>query len=342
MPRGRVSDVDPVARWLLEATRPIADSAELLGAFANRLLATGFPLARLYVGMRTLHPQVLAISLLWRVGDGRHRGDAARPRHDRDRDLAEQPDAPIYEQRVDELRRRADENRAAALELPDPEELRAEGMTDYLLLPLRFSRRLRSTRSPSRPHRPGGFSEAEIAAIPELLPLLAARARVPRGQAPSPRTLLSTYLGREAGRRVLAGQVRRGDGPDIAAALCLLRSARFHADERGAAARPSSSRMLNEYFATMAAPVEEHGGEVLKFIGDAMLAIFPIADDLDRDRACLHRARRRARRRSSALDELNRGGGRRGEAMDRRPASRCIPAPSCTAISARPTASTSR
>jgi adenylate cyclase len=118
------------------------------------------------------------------------------------------------------------------------------------------------------------------------------------------RTLLSTYLGTEAGRRVLAGQVQRGEGVSTAAAL-------FYCDLRGftqmseALPRAQLIAMLNDYFETMAAPVERHGGEILKFIGDAMLAIFPIADDLDRDRACLT-ALAAAREAVAAMDELNR------------------------------------
>jgi adenylate cyclase len=98
-------------------------------------------------------------------------------------------------------------------------------------------------------------------------------------------TLLSVYLGPEAGSRVLAGSVRRGDGKTIAAAIWLCDMRGF---TRISETLPADEviQLLNDYFETMAGPVTDHGGEVLKFIGDAMLAIFPIADDLDRDRAC--------------------------------------------------------
>jgi adenylate cyclase len=98
--------------------------------------------------------------------------------------------------------------------------------------------------------------------------------------------LLEVYLGRNAGRRVLEGRVKRGDVDSIAAALwyCDLRGFTEMSEEL-----PPDEvvLLLNEYFDCMSGPVHRHGGEVLKFIGDAILAIFPIQDDLDRDRACL-------------------------------------------------------
>jgi adenylate cyclase len=116
-------------------------------------------------------------------------------------------------------------------------------------------------------------------------------------------TLLDTYLGHDAGQRVLAGQIRRGAGVTMAAAI-------FYCDLRGFTALSENMmpdrviELLNDYFGCMAAPVQRLGGEVLKFIGDALLAIFPIADDLDRDRAC-RTALKAARQALAALDELN-------------------------------------
>jgi adenylate cyclase len=98
-------------------------------------------------------------------------------------------------------------------------------------------------------------------------------------------TLLHTYLGREAGRRVLTGSIRRGEATTLAAALwyCDLRGFTQLSDRLE---RDQVVELLDDYFGCMAAPVEAMGGEILKFVGDAMLAIFPMRDDLDRDRAC--------------------------------------------------------
>jgi len=294
-------ELDPVARWLVEETRPIADSPALLAGFANRLVETGLPLARLFVGLRTLHPQVLALSHYWRRG-GAVTEVTPRPHGAMQTDLyLASPVRLIFEHRVDELRRDL-EHATPPFEFPIFAELKAEGITDYLLMPLRFSGDWLNTITIAT-DRPGGFREAELERFRALLPLLALVLEI-REDKRVARTLLSTYLGPEAGRRVLAGQVQRGEGISTAAAL-------FYCDLRGftrmseALPRAQLIAMLNDYFATMAEPVERHGGEILKFIGDAMLAIFPIADDLDRDRACVT-ALAAAREAVAAMDELNR------------------------------------
>src|SRR5438034_3523457 len=131
---------------------------------------------------------------------------------------------------------------------------------------------------------PTGFTDEQIATIVWLVPALAAcsESRSLHGML---KGLLSIYLGPQAGSRVLAGTIKRGEGETIAAAiwLCDLRDFTLLSETL-----PSDEmiRLLDDYFEIMAGPVSEHGGEVLKFIGDAMLAIFPIVDDLDRDRAC--------------------------------------------------------
>src|SRR3546814_6251523 len=106
-------------------------------------------------------------------------------------------------------------------------------------------------------------------------------------------------------QRVLSGLFKRVDGATIAAALwyCDLRGVTSMSE---ALPRDEVIATLNDWFGAMAEPVHAHGGEVLKFIGDAMLAIFPIADDLDRDRAC-HTALNAAQAALAGLDQLNQG-----------------------------------
>lgn len=91
------------------------------------------------------------------------------------------------------------------------------------------------------------------------------------------RTLLETYLGQRTGARVLGGEIRRGDGDDIDAAImfCDLRGSTSLEEKLG---RAAYIQLLNQFFETTSTIVQNHGGEVLKFIGDAILAVFP-ADD---------------------------------------------------------------
>jgi adenylate cyclase len=120
---------------------------------------------------------------------------------------------------------------------------------------------------------PGGFSTAEMGLMRDLLPSYAAVAELK-----ALRTfiggVLRTYVGAEAGRLVLDGQVRRGDVREITAALMLfdLRDFTLMSDRLSPKA---VIRMLNSYFDCVMPPVEQHGGEVVEIMGDGVLAIFP-------------------------------------------------------------------
>ena len=147
-----------------------------------------------------------------------------------------------------ELRRRLADP-ATPREFPILDDLAAEGVTDYLIVPLRFSSRRVNAVSIAT-DRPVGFSDAEIARFENLTPLLALVLEVKETQRFAS-TLLDTYLGHDAGRRVLGGLVQRGDGITLAAALwyCDLRS--FTATTE-TLPRDQIIALLNDYFACMA------------------------------------------------------------------------------------------
>jgi adenylate cyclase len=290
---------DRVATWLLDDARDLADTRTVISDLCQRLLASGFPLYRLFLSIGTLHPQVATIGYQWRRGDSLA---SETPReHGIDRqDVYLRSPIKLIHDGVPEVRRRL-VDLAAPREFPILDDLVAEGVTDYLIVPLRFSSRRVNAVSIAT-DRPGGFSEAELGRFKNLIPLLALVLDVKETRRVAS-TLLDTYLGRDAGRRVLGGLVQRGDGITLAAALwyCDLRS--FTATTE-TLPRDQIIALLNDYFACMVGAVHRHGGEVLKFIGDAMLAIFPIADDLDRDRACVA-ALAAAEDALADLDDLN-------------------------------------
>ncbi|MGH6938707.1 adenylate/guanylate cyclase domain-containing protein [Hypericibacter sp.] len=291
---------DPVAHWLLIDGREQKSSEGLIEGFCRRLADSGFPLFRFFVSVRTLHPQVAAQGFHW----WRNRDQIKIV--PREHGIYEEPaylDSPIrllHERHVSELRRRI-EDPAAPIDFPILKDLKAEGVTDYLALPILFTSGTINTLAIAS-DRPGGFTAQEIAYFKGLLPIFTIALEV-REIKRIASTLLDTYLGHDAGQRVLQGQIRRGAGVTMAAAI-------FYCDLRGFTALSESMapdqviELLNDYFGCMAAPVQALGGEVLKFIGDAMLAIFPIADDLDRDRAC-RTALKAGRQALMALDELN-------------------------------------
>ncbi len=290
------STLTPI-NWLLRVGR-MADTAEdLLGGLCELLVARGIPLERVGIHGRVLHPQVAGIRFLWRRGIG---SEETRYGYDTmESGWETSPLRTVYET-GEPLRRRLTGNPADD-DYPIMPELRAEGLTDYLVAPLEQPSGMRQSCTWGTRH-PNGFTDAQIAAIVELLPALAA-CTDSRSQRRLLKGLLSIYLGPSAGSRVLAGTIRRGEGQTIAAAIWLCDLRDFTATSE-VLPGPELIRLLNEYFELMAGPVEDHGGEILKFIGDAMLAIFPIADDLDRDRAC-RTALTSAKKALERLDEAN-------------------------------------
>jgi adenylate cyclase len=291
---------DPAAHWLLIDGREQRKSEGLIEGFCRRLVESGFPLFRFFVSVRTIHPQVAAQGFHW----WRNRDEVKTV--SREHGIYEETaylDSPIrllHERRISELRRRI-EDPSTPLDFPILKDLKEEGVTDYLALPIQFTSGTINTLAIAS-DRPGGFTAEEIARFKGLLPMFTVAIEV-REIRRLASTLLDTYLGHDAGQRVLAGQIRRGAGVTMAAAI-------FYCDLRGFTALSENMmpdrviELLNDYFGCMAAPVQRLGGEVLKFIGDALLAIFPIADDLDRDRAC-RTALKAARQALAALDELN-------------------------------------
>jgi len=132
--------------------------------------------------------------------------------------------------------------------------------------------------------QPGGFTDAEIEAIQSLIAPLARVAEI-RAWYRVAGNLLTTYVGKNAGERVLAGQIRRGDTEAINAAIWL-------SDMRGftmlADTLPPQDLvdLLNRYFDCQVPAIVEHGGEVLKYMGDGLLAIFPIGAERDFSTIC--------------------------------------------------------
>jgi adenylate cyclase len=285
--------------WLIADGRRLPDAADVIRETARHVANGGDVLARLMVSIRTLHPQVAAITYAWNAANDDveivPRGYSVL---DNDTYLA----SPIRLIHAGEpmIRRRLIDARNSD-DFPILQDLRAAGATDYVVLPLRFSgNRVNVVSFTTR--RPDGFADDEVAALQRLAEVLAL-VLDPLETRRIARALLGTYLGADAGRRVLEGLVRRGDGVTIAAAL-------MFTDMRGfTQLSENSSReqvldTLNQYFDAMTPAVRENGGEVLKFVGDGMLAIFPMHDDLDRDRAC-HAALAAAKAGNAAIDALN-------------------------------------
>ncbi|WP_247881101.1 adenylate/guanylate cyclase domain-containing protein [Skermanella sp. TT6] len=260
--------------WLMEDGRRSASIAALLDAFCKRLIEGGVPLFRAAWQVRMLHPQIRGITFNWlRDRDGveeieREHGTELRPEY------LNSPIGAIIEGGADAMRYRIEQ-----LEPPYPytilDDLKAQGGTDYVAMPMRFSTgRLNVATWTS--NRPGGFTSDQLTLIYDVMPALSTvlETMALRRLAVN---VLDTYVGREAGTRILSGDIRRGTGETLRAVLwyCDLRGFTSLADRLPLA---DLIGLLNGYFEIMGGVVQARGGEILKFIGDAMLAIFPLPE----------------------------------------------------------------
>jgi adenylate cyclase len=263
-----------IDRWILGEGPHIDSDAELFDELCWRLLGDGVPLWRATLHMGTLHPLIRGVGARWLrdlkiIEDFRilHGNEAT------DEYLRSPIRATI--ERGTPFRRRLLEDTP---EYPLLSKLRARGATDYFALALNRTFRLFPAVTLAT-DRPSGFSDADIAALEDINPALAAIAET-RAVRRISANLLDTYLGPQAGRRILAGQIRRAEGERLRAVIMMT-------DLRGFTALsdrlPGDEviELLDDYFDAIATPIEKRDGEVLKFMGDGMLAIFPAADDDD-------------------------------------------------------------
>ncbi len=264
--------LEPVANWLFTEGRFIADPMTLTEAMMRQLDAVGARIDRLRVSCGTLHPQLMAVGLSWTRADGAQFWAGAHGVQETDAYIG----SPI--QHVHLTRTLLQQRLDIA---PEPgehaiwQELRADGVRDYLALPLVFSNKVVNVMTlATRDAR--GFDADEVARLQALANLLAplfellVTRRTTLG-------LLDTFVGKRISERIMQGQVKRGDGEKISAAF-------WYSDLRGFTAlsetlpTPQLLKLLNDYYEYCAAAAAPRGGEILQFIGDAILIVFEIKD----------------------------------------------------------------
>lgn len=263
------SKLQDIKDWLIDGQRPLTPE-QVMAAFCERMVAIGVPLWRTGIFVRTLHPEVLGRNLIWRPGAEVELGSVDFTFLDTEL-FRTSPLSAVFERRVEF---RMDPTSPEADRFPILSDLRLEGGTDYLALPLPFLDGAVNASSWTTRH-PGGFTDAHVQAIRSVLPALARYTEITTLRHTAS-TLLDTYVGNRAGERILGGQIRRGHTDTTNAAIWL-------SDLRGFT--PLSDRLpaetvvdiLNHYFDCQVAEIRDHGGEVLKFMGDGLLAVFPIA-----------------------------------------------------------------
>jgi adenylate cyclase len=286
-----------LSAWLTQAGLAGRSETDIVSAFCDRCVAAGLPLARVIVFIDTLHPVHEGRLFRWGYGPtesplleyGRTDPDAlaASGSEPHDVEMAERwRNTPLYKmvQTGDSfLRRRL--NPAAADEFPLLSEDLAAGMTDYVAIISRFAPEgvigeMDGVYSSWATAAPDGFSDRQIAALQRLAPDLALAIKSV-SLVRMTGTLMQTYLGRDAGQRVLGGRIVRGIAERIDAVV-------WFSDLRGFTritdtAPEQAIPLLNDYSDAIVSAIHEHGGDVLKLIGDGTLAIFTAKD---RTHAC--------------------------------------------------------
>lgn len=256
-----------ITTWLLSTECRALPAPEFLPALAERLVAAGVPLLRVSTSILTKHPEVFVANLEWR------RGMAAALVTNRRHSIT---GADRYRTSpVAEIHNGADTVRGRLAEgdrrFPIFDELREGGSTDYYAVAIVLGDGKRTFFSCTT-DEPRGFTDDAIALIESLRPALAARLELAAAHH-STRSLLEVYLGKNAAARVLSGSFRRGTGELAPCAIVFgdMRGFTSFADRRSPAEVVSA---LDGFFETVALPIHEEGGEILKFIGDAVLAVF--------------------------------------------------------------------
>jgi adenylate cyclase len=269
-----------VVDWLIDGARSAPLPQDVLTVLCERLSACGLPLWRAVVFVRTLHPQVLGRRFAWRPDTGTVVTDAAFELLDREA-FRNSPMSSVNNTGVALRRRLVDAD--CPIDYPILQDLRAEGVTDYVISPLLFTNgEIHFASWATR--QPDGFADMQIAALESVVAPLARVAEI-RASRRTAGTLLSTYVGQNAGERVLAGQIRRGHTDEIHAAIWLsdMRGFTTLADRLPPQALVD---LLNRYFDCQVPAIVDRGGEVLKFMGDGLLAIFPIGERADSPKVC--------------------------------------------------------
>lgn len=299
--------IDEIADWLMSEALGETEVRDLFDACCHRLRAAGIPLWRALLTYPTLHPLYASIWLTWYRDKDMRDVESKLSYSSTDGEYRQSPFFLMTQSRIPFMRRQLVGDQAI-IDFPVLAEFRDKGATDYLAFLLPFGSSayegpmVNGIMTSWATDRPGGFGAADVGSLRRIEKRLAVVCRV-MIERQIARNILATYLGADAGRQVLMGQIKRGDGDTIHAVIWYsdLRNSTDMADRM--APRDFLS-ILNAYFECTAGAVLAHEGEVLRFVGDAVLAIFPIREDrASAEQACA-RAVAAARDAQKRLAEL--------------------------------------
>ncbi len=264
--------------WLADHRGNAVDPVAFMTEFLDRLLAEGIPLFRVSLNLRDNHPQIAARGFTWVRGQ-----EAQVTAFDfADRGSAGYLSSPIklIHDGLAGLRRNL-EGDPDQFDFPVLAEFRAAGATDYVAMAMPFTDGSRHYASWTT-DRPGGFTTEHLTRIDEIMPFFSLRVELEHARQ-STRQLMHTYLGEQAATRVMSGLIRRGEGEGIHAIV-------LFCDLRGFTRLVEQSKpaevidTLSLFYEAVAEPVAAFGGDIVKMMGDGILAIFPLDASAPRNR----------------------------------------------------------
>lgn len=280
--------VSGINEWLADQALAEPDIVGMFEGLCNRLYAIGIPVGRARLIWPTLHPLFQAETVLWNRGKGTEFEQFVHEETMSDSWL-NSPMKHMRDHDITVLRRKLD-GPDKLLDFPILEDVRDMGMTDYLVVATNFFHNHEGKHSNHRgivvtwcADRPGGFSNREIDSLQKIQRRFAVACKTVVQERIS-HNIVETYLGKQAGERVLSGEIKHGDGSETNAVV-------WYSDLRNSTALADTMpgenylQLLNDYFQCTATPVIEAGGEVLDFIGDAVLAIFPFENEEEKNNA---------------------------------------------------------
>lgn len=268
---------DTIEYWLIHDALNIQDMLTLAEEFCWRITAAGLPVSRLALNVGTLHPQLIGFSWIWEANDGFcdeirvETGSLQHPSY---------TNSPLYRTiEFGETVHGDPRDPALAARYPIMADLAERGCADYLVAPLTPADGQRQYRMAisMASMEPMGLSGANGDILQRLLRLLSVHAARLTAVLVS-QNIAAAYLGEAAGRQVLEGSIQRGAGAPIDAVI-LVSDLRRSTELSGMLPPEAMLALLNAYFEGLTDAIQAKGGEVLKFIGDGMLAVFPIGPD---------------------------------------------------------------
>ena len=294
-----------IGEWIVSTTLAGANEVEILAGVGERLNAAGVSLVRVSVATDLLDPTFDGRGVRWLRDEGGVEETFVRNAEGTivTEDFPQSPFGFLLRSGEPTLRRRLDATyRRGEFQMLD--KFQDQGVTDYLAFAVRVGATIRlgvgeGISASWTTDAPEGFADAQVELLAGIMPALTLAIMLQTTYRDA-RTLLTTYLGRHAADRVLAGNIVRGRAEPIRAVVWFSDLVGFTRISDNVSADVVLA-LLNDYAQAQVEEIEAHGGHVLKFIGDGMLAIFP---DADTTQACARAldAAARMRQRIAALN----------------------------------------